>query len=561
MARAALLDTNTVDLNDIFANGKLYRVPPYQRDYSWDIENWEDLWNDILSLENSSLQHYLGAIVLQRDGGGLTVIDGQQRLATLSLLALAALRHILDLRDAGLEADRNQERYDLLYRQFIGSKDPASLRYSSKLALNSTDDGFYQQYLIQFRQPANVRKLRESERLLWEAYQYFYEQIGARFGPGCTGEDLAEFLNALVGHRLIFIQIGVEDDLSAYTVFGTLNARGLELTEADLLKNFLLSKVSAAETDLNHARSQWGRLNLLIGPGDLPPFLRHYLNSRQRFVRRERLFKAIKEKIVSRSHVFLLLDELERAAHLYCALDDPNDEFWLDWPGCEEWVRALSLFRVTQYKPLALACGAKLDAEEFRKALRALAIVSFRFNIIGRRNTHELEQRYNEVACEIFKGTATCARDVIEGLRDVYVPDEEFRSDFGVFSVVSGSKKKLLSYILCGLENRLSGADLDYETASATVEHILPENPGEEWAGFAEDERRRFTYRLGNMTLLERGKNRDAANRSFVEKQAIYKTSQYRLTNGIDGEEWTASAIQARQREMAKWATAVWRID
>ncbi len=296
MAKAALLDTNTVDLNDIFANGKLYRVPPYQRDYSWNIENWEDLWNDIVALEDSSLQHYLGAIVLQRDSGGLTVIDGQQRLATLSLLALAALRRILDLKDAGFEADRNQERYDLLYRQFIGSKDPASLRYSSKLALNQTEDGFYQQYLIQFRQPVNVRKLRESERMLWDAYQYFYKQIGMRFGPGSTGEDLAEFLNALVGHRLIFIQIGVEDDLSAYTVFETLNARGLELTEADLLKNFLLSKVSGAETDLDHARSQWARLNQLIGPGDLPPFLRHYLNSRQRSVRRERLFKVHQRK-------------------------------------------------------------------------------------------------------------------------------------------------------------------------------------------------------------------------------------------------------------------------
>ena len=91
MAKANILNTRTINYMELIGNGKLYRVPSYQRDYSWSQEQWEDLWNDIVELQpRSEDRHYMGALVVEgRSDREFLVIDGQQRLATLSLFALA----------------------------------------------------------------------------------------------------------------------------------------------------------------------------------------------------------------------------------------------------------------------------------------------------------------------------------------------------------------------------------------------------------------------------------------------------------------------------------------
>ena len=154
MNKNNLLDTKTTNLNDIFGNGKIYRVPTYQRDYSWEQENWEDLWDDIISCEGQNYPHYMGAIVLQsNETKKFVVIDGQQRLATLSIVANACIKTIQSFVNQGIEVEENKERKDLLIKQYIGTKDPASLHYSSKLFLNENNDSFYQSTILQFREP------------------------------------------------------------------------------------------------------------------------------------------------------------------------------------------------------------------------------------------------------------------------------------------------------------------------------------------------------------------------------------------------------------------------
>src|ERR1700752_4474298 len=95
MASGNLLDTKTVSLNEILGNGKIYRVPHYQRDYSWEQDNWEDLWNDIELAAETKKPHYMGSIVLQSTTGKeFVIIDGQQRFSTLSILTLATINAI-----------------------------------------------------------------------------------------------------------------------------------------------------------------------------------------------------------------------------------------------------------------------------------------------------------------------------------------------------------------------------------------------------------------------------------------------------------------------------------
>jgi len=565
MAEDALLSTSTTDLSRIFTNGLAYQVPSFQRDYAWDEDNWEDLWTDLMELYPRGGSHYMGALVLKQESSRrFTIIDGQQRLATLSVLILAALKRLGLLIADGIEARENEERINLLRAQFIGAKDPSSLTYSSKLSLNAVDDGFYQTTLVQLQQPISVRRLRTSERLLWNAFEYFDRRLGSLFSQG-GGAQIAQFVNEVVGRQLTFIQIVVQDDLSAYTVFETLNARGLEQSAPDLVKNYLFSKLSPAQTDLVIAQHTWSRICDRIPATELTEFIRHYLNSRQRpYVRKERLFKVVRESIVKdRNEVFPFLRELEDASFVYDALRDPNDEFWLDYPGAAEHVRALTLFRVTQYKPLILASVRRLENRDTISLLRACVAISFRFNVIGRRGTHQLEDIYNQAAAAIEERKCRTVNEVLAYLRPIYIEDTEFQSDFQSASVSSSSKSRIAKYILCQLERQISNSEVPvpYESPQITVEHILPEGADSPWGEFRQEQVDRYVHRLGNLALLEATLNREASTRSFSEKAEIYSRSQFETTRSIRGVEWSPSDIDTRQRQMARIATAIWNLQ
>ena len=265
MLRANSLNTRTIDYLELIGNGKRYLVPPYQRDYSWSEEQWEDLWNDIVDLQGApDDRHYLGALVVEARGDReFLIIDGQQRLATLSLFALAVIARLHRVADGGVEPESNQERAQQLRNRFIGEKDPASLTESSRLYLNEADNAFYQDYLVQLRGPLNPKRLPRSNRLLWECLRYFARRLVEFDDLWRTGQELAGLLSETVARQLLFILITVDDDLNAYTVFETLNARSLELTTTDLLKNHLFSRVRV-RADLDALQRRWRDLVAIV---------------------------------------------------------------------------------------------------------------------------------------------------------------------------------------------------------------------------------------------------------------------------------------------------------
>jgi uncharacterized protein with ParB-like and HNH nuclease domain len=343
MAKIHLLDTRTTNFGDLIGNDKIYRVPIFQRDYSWTEENWEDLWQDIKALEeNPDSSHYMGAIVLQNSNTSdteFTIIDGQQRLVTISIIAIAVIQKIQQLIDKGKKPEANRERQSVLKRNYLSNKDLRSLKESSKLILNTNNNDFYQSNLINFRPVRNIRSLKtKSNQLLWKAYQYFVaalEELRAVVG---SGEELAIFLTNTVAKRLLFIQINVEDELNAYTVFETLNARGIELSSTDLLKNYLFS-LFQGPADLREGQRQWGRIIDTVKMEKFPEFLRFYLSLTQTRVRRERLFKRLQESIKNAESAFKLLEQLEDYSSLFIALGNPNDEFWQDTPDNIPYIR------------------------------------------------------------------------------------------------------------------------------------------------------------------------------------------------------------------------------
>ena len=565
MTSSNLLATSTPNLKSLLGNGRTYRVPPFQRDYSWKEEHWEDLWLDLLDLTNGrTAQHYMGSLVLMQEDHPerFTIIDGQQRIATLSIVILVVIARLKELAESGVEPDNNLERASVLRSNFIGAKQAGSLLETSKLTLNRNDEDFFQGTLVQLDKPASERSLSDSEKQLWGAFKYFRRKIGDDFKEW-DGQQLADWVESRVSVHLLFIQVVVENDVGAYTVFETLNARGMELTASDLIKNYLMSLVAKkGRGDLEHVLKRWHKMTSQIGARKLPEFLRHHFNSRFPYVRQERLFREIREEVRKGEDAISLIKELEASSACYRALRDPEDDFWLDFPGASEQIRALVLFNVRQYKPLALAAFRQLTPSEAVKVLKDCVTLSFRFNVISRLGTHELEARYNEAALGIEKGSFETASAARVSLNSVYVDDDQFRADFEVFRQATSTKgKKIIRYILCELERQHSGQDLAWSNSTATIEHILPDHLDEEWGQiFSEDEHARYAERLGNYALLEKGKNKDIGQKRFDVKKEVFATSQYQLTKDLgDLDEWTMATLNKRQKDLAAIATSVWR--
>ena len=558
-----LLDTKTLSFNEFIGNGKIYKVPPFQRDYSWEEENWEDLWNDMNSAYKNKSTHYMGAIVLQDNGGKkFLIIDGQQRLATLSIFVLAVIKNLQNLIDQKIDPETNKERIEVIYRDFLGNKDAVSLKESSKLFLNENNDKFYQHYLLQFREPNIYRKLSDSQKLLWDCFKYFEKKLEENF-KNKSGEEITNFLTKYVAENLMFIQIVVKDEINAYTVFETLNSRGVELTTTDLLKNFLFSFVAKSDIDLDRVKEQWKNIIDIVKLKEFPDFLRYFLNSKYPLVSKRELFKVTIKLVKNREEVFSLLDDLEKSAELYVAFGNPNDDFWNDKKKEVKYISELKLFGVKLAKSVLLSAYKKFDQQEKEKLLRVCYVVSFRYNKIGGLNPKVMEAGYNKVAIKIFNNEIKTAKEVFENIKNaLYVSDENFENAFSTKTISTNANKKLVRYILLGIENELSGLDLNYEDNSSTIEHILPENPSLEWDEyFSQEDQEKYSYRLGNYALLKDFDNRKVSNDLFKYKKEIYLNSEYKISNEIKSEEWTPDVLQIRQKKLAKVACSVWRLD
>ena len=568
MARSVLLDTRTINYLELVGNGKTYRVPPYQRDYSWSDEQWEDLWNDVEDLRrHPDRRHYLGALVVEgKTDREFLIIDGQQRLATLSALGLAVIARLETLADENIEPAENQERSRELRNRFIGEKDPASLVESSRLHLNATDDAFYQDYVIQLKVPRNPRRFPDSNHKLLKCFQYFVKRLKDIPELQTNGQALARVLSETVARQFLFILITVDDDLNAYTIFETLNARGLELTTTDLLKNYLLSRVRVS-SDLEFLQRKWKSLIDTVGQRRFPEFLRYHLLCEHPKVRSQRLFKLVRNRIKTAENVFELLDDLESRAELYAAILDPSHGYWLDErPEVKELVQELNIFRTRQPMPLLFAAWDTLARNDFKRIFKLINVISFRYHIVSRLNTNALEPVFHKAAKALLDGKVTTPSAVFELLKPIYVEDNKMRLDFDVLEVkTKGSRRKVTKYILARLEEHYSNKSCNPETDPSTIEHILPENPGSTWeSSFSEGQWENYVYRLGNLTLMNASANRAVGNSAYQEKVRAYESSAYTLTCDIAQmapEMWTPELLEKRQRVLAQAAIHVWRSD
>ena len=141
---------------------------------------------------------------------------------------------------------------------------------------------------------------------------------------------------------------------NAYTVFETLNARGLELSATDLLKNYLFSRVKVG-ADLEALQRRWHSLIATVQQERFPELLRYHMQTVHPQVRSARLFKLVRDSVRTPDQVFALMEALEDRGELFAALIDPNHGYWIELPEARPYVRELNLFRVRQMTPLLFA--------------------------------------------------------------------------------------------------------------------------------------------------------------------------------------------------------------
>lgn len=558
-------DNNTY--RKLIGNGLTYRIPRFQRDYSWSEEHWEDLWADLVDTmkPGGEVAHYMGYLVLKSENEKtFDVIDGQQRLTTLALLVLAVLKHLRALVDAGVSPNENEQRLAQIRQTYIGFLDPVTLLTRSKLTLNRNDDSYFQKYLVPLEKPRQ-RRLRVSQHLLRRGFEWFENRVKDHvraIAAADQGRALAQFVEDMSDH-LFFTVINVTDELNAYRVFETLNARGVELSSTDLLKNHLFSVLDGGaqnEDELQRLEEDWEGLVGRLEREKFPEFLRVHWLSRGRFVRHSDLFKAVRKEVSNKASVFQLLRDLDADLDLYLALIRPENSLLSS--DAKRSAGVLKLFGVKQPYPALVAAQRVFSSPDLETMLNACVVLALRYNVIGGLSPGEQEPVFASVAQKITSGEYASAAEAIRGLASLYPTDDAFEAAF-VEKTFSKGKERIVRYLLCELEKQTSQTALSETDDLLTVEHVLPQSPGDAWPQFATDELDSMTFRLANLVLMHRSPNRRAGNKSWAEKRPLLLQSNIGLTRQLaeQNAEWTPTQLMARQRALAHLAKSVWKVS
>jgi len=550
------LNTKDESLREVLSNGKKYFVPKFQRDYSWENEQWTIFWEDIENvLQEENEYHYMGYLVLQgAEKNQFKIIDGQQRLTTFSLLVLAAIKRLK-------EAEQNeQERMDELHKNFIGSKDLIKLKMTNKLKLNRNNDHYFNEAIIGENLPK--KNIKRTVHLMRKAFEYFYEVFKNK-----TGEEIGKIIET-ISQNLLFTTIYVGSELNAYKVFETLNARGVQLSSADLLKNYLFSIIDQTNTApdevIDRLEEKWERIGNDIGSNHYTDYILCDWNSTHSFARKSSLFREIRNELDTTKKADNYLVRLANNSQLYAALLNYEDEFWKesnDYLKIKHNLYFLQLFNIKQ--PISLLYAAYLNRKDsFLKILNWIVVFSLRYNVICRDHPGDQEKLYNKICLSISqsdKDEYALLDEIKNEIFKFYPEDEKFRQAFADKTMLTGQSNKKARYLFSRLAEK-SGANSIDET-KLTIEHILPNNPKNEWINCFGENWQLFTQRIGNMALVTRNENEQLGQQDFEAKKQILCNSDYPINNVADYESWDSSSVESRQKDLAKMAVQLWRID
>lgn len=554
-----LMEPKNENFNELIGGPNKYIVPRFQRDYAWDIGQWEDLWSDINALDDEGF-HYMGYIVLQqKEQYQHEVIDGQQRLVTLSIIVLAAMKAIKTLIDRGEDVEENTERLDGITKNFVGSKNFVSLKVINKLELNRNNKRYFQRICSDL-EAYNSRGITSTNKLLRKCFEFFTKK---HFGS--TGAEIAQFI-ADFSSSMIFTKIIVQDDLNAYKVFETLNARGVQLSTPDLLKNYLFSIVTKddqiGDDELDDLDEQWSEIIVQLGESNVSDYIRYHHNSHRKMVTKNNLFSSMRKALTTPEEAYQYLKALINFSPIYASLINPNDSWWgeqdIKYKEALHYLGGIRLFNIKQPLTILLAAFNKFSPEEFVKLVRYMYVLSIRYNVICHLSPSEQEFVYNQIAIKISSSEYLRASHVknSEEFRRLYPDDKVFFNSFEFHRMPSRQTAKKIRFLLAEVEGYL-GNQCNYE--KITLEHICPYNPERNWFDSFGEGVNDVKDRLGNMILMDKD---NLKRSSFDEKKIEYIKSNYKLASKVaEYQRWNLDSVNDFQKWLSQQAVNVWKVN
>lgn len=564
---------NTMQIGSLlkYENKQLY-IPRYQRDYSWQKDEITEFMNDLLSeiiMDSDgnliTSEYFFGTILLSgsftQSGKKLEVIDGQQRVTTMTIFLSALAKNYYSI---GEEALGNN-----LWR-YIMKEDVDGNIY--KALKNETTNDYFQ-YLIQMKEECKKISIDEEQDRIKFAYDYFMEilkeeKIKKKFKEVNKAIDIEKIDNLsilkAIRDQLLnsnVICISTRDTDSASSIFEILNGKGKKLESIDLIKNNIFRYLDGVEPT-DDAKNIWKEIKCKLVSRkervELPTFFRHYWISKYNKVKDDQLYDDFKYRIKEEKYKEFL-EDLNSMADLYIKIICPNMEDYENRKQYGYIVESLNYlnnyFNIKQIRVLLLALfdlrnKGTLGNKKFKEILTYLHKFHFAYNALCTKRSNALEGKYSKFALKLNKTenkeqTNKVIDELIENL-DISFPNYmEFEKEFIKlqYSKKSNSYNMLTKYVLNSIEKYYR--DLDISPVDGSIEHILPEDRNNE-----------YSLNIGNLILLEERINKKVEDKGFEEKIEVYSESAYKCIEIFREEykntiSWNNSLIEERAKKIS----------
>lgn len=529
--------------NVLFGNIK-YRIPRYQRPYSWTEDQVSEFWNDLVT---STEPYFLGSFILNYESYDIEeivdIIDGQQRMLTITIF-MAVLRDIVKSIDPSYSrtiqnrdiifSDRDDEFNDL--RIQVGD---STKKYFERYIQNENEN-------IISSKPTNAE-----EKRIRSNYIFFKEKIENEISKYLTNEDKKKFVKDIRKKvaELVVINIKIENEEEAYEIFETTNARGVDLSVADLLKNFIFKKIPALE-DRDFAKDVWENITINIESTntELKKFIRYFWISKYSFITEKKLFKEIKNNVTNWEKI--LGDLLSDASNFNKLLEGDENDYsgYKDAVKISESTFALRLMNVSQCYVLLLSIlrnYEKLKTNPSR-IFKLIENFTFQYSVVCKKPGNKVERIYSRYAIliekvvdeigdkdrskEIQKIFSNLEKELIENAPSYDVFKESFHK---IQYKNSENSRMLVKYILGKIDTYYRKTKEEkINFYQVNLEHILPQTPAKDWK-LTKKEISPYVHKLGNLTLLSNKLNSKAQNTTIDKKIDHYRESELPITKQL----------------------------
>jgi len=572
------IEANDKEVQDIFSLG-YFRIPRFQRPYSWTNEEVRDFWEDVVVRGGG--QYFIGSMVVyQTEKPYYGIVDGQQRLTTITLMLAAIRNAFLDYGDKNLAKG---------VHQYI---EKSNIDNINEYILNAETSFPYFQSHIQSFEKADIQcKVGNEEQNLKSAFELITKSLYSvipkidqnDFSNELFQERKSQIIETLknIRHKvlslkLVFIQLDNEDD--AYLIFETLNTRGKDLTTPDLVKNLLLQKLRGSNVQLDAYKVIWNGILKKFDDNGLDEnivesFLYHHWLSKYGDTTQKQLFGEIKKNIDSSSEIDsqskcqLLLLEFQKNSDYYVSVVSPDSGQWSreEKTHIQNSLKALRLFNVKQQTSMILSLiraykENKISLRALGKVLWKIECFHFIFNAVtSQRSSGSIAPLYSLFAQELSRTDnpdkiQSINTNLLRKLKEKLPGFDEFEVNFLdlIYTRSKQRNKRIIQYILGNLmgEN-INALPVDYN--SATIEHLLPESKGEV----------DIVGNIGNLILVDQKTNSEKLkDLNFTEKVKILKDKKYPIEPYIlNATQWGEKEIKERGKLMAHKAYhETWRL-